>query len=343
VLLLRLSLARGVYSLIKDAPADWTLRIGVYGAWGEGKTTLLNLLANLAQKDGLPVARFSPSLSRDNTQLWNSFFLAVTGALGAPARPISASARARWHWQRLRAWLGKQRWFSGFLKAAEPSHPIAGPLFRLAEMATDEFRARIGMSSERVSALLSTHLANRRLLVLIDDIDRTEPALLPCLLLAVRELDVPLTEAQEPAIALEREIPRARRFEHEDDEQKLLDASDVHLRGVLVALLDTACRVGEVLSLQWKDVNLDRKEIVIEAVKAKTRTARIVPISTRLKGVLEMRRLDPAGKEFGPDAYVFGDEVGERVGSVRIAWEAARDEVSDDAVSGLEGGLMAPL
>ena len=90
-------------------------------------------------------------------------------------------------------------------------------------------------------------------------------------------------------------------------------------------MLDTACRVGEVLSLQWKDVNLERKEILVEAIKAKTRTARIVPISTRLKASLEMRRLDPAGKEFGPEGYVFGNEVGERVGSIRETWEAARN------------------
>ena len=64
---------------------------------------------------------------------------------------------------------------------------------------------------------------------------------------------------------------------------------------------------------------------MIEATKAKTRTARILPISTRLKGVLEMRRLDPSGQEFGPEAYVFGNEVGEQVKSVREAWEAARD------------------
>ena len=126
----------------------------------------------------------------------------------------------------------------------------------------------------------------------------------------------PFKIGTESAITLEKEIPRAWRFEREEDEQKLLDAADPHLRGVLVALLDSACRVGEVLSLQWKDVNLGRKEILIEAVKAKTRTARIVPISTRLLAVLEMRRLNPAGKEFGPDAYVFGNEVGEQAGTI---------------------------
>jgi len=143
----------------------------------------------------------------------------------------------------------------------------------------------------------------------------------------------PFKIGTESAITLEKEIPRARRFEHEDDEQTLLDAADPHLRGVVVALLDTACRVGEVLSLQWKDVSLDRREILIEAIKAKTRTARIVPISTRLKGVLEMRQLDPSGQKLGPDAFVFGNEVGERVGSIREAWETAREAAG---LSGLQ-------
>jgi integrase len=136
----------------------------------------------------------------------------------------------------------------------------------------------------------------------------------------------PFKIGTEPAIALDREIPRDRRFQGEDDEQKLLDACDPHLRAVVVALLDTACRLGEILSLQWKDVNLERRELTIQAVKAKTRTARIVPISTRLLAALEMRKLDPVGREFGPEAHVFGNEIGEPITTVRIPWEAAREK-----------------
>ena len=92
---------------------------------------------------------------------------------------------------------------------------------------------------------------------------------------------------------------------------------------MLIALLDTAARPGEILSLQWQDLNLERRELVIRAEKSKTRTQRIVPISTRLLGTVEMRKLDPAGEPFPPDAYVFGDALGRRVKSVRTAWENA--------------------
>jgi integrase len=133
----------------------------------------------------------------------------------------------------------------------------------------------------------------------------------------------PFKIGTEAAITLEREIPRNKRFESDDVEEKLLDAANPDLRGIVIAMLDTGCRPGEILSMQWKDVNLGRKELTIQAVKAKTRTARIIPISTRLNGVLEMRRHDPAGREFGPDAYVFGDALGRRTKSVRTAWENA--------------------
>jgi integrase len=136
----------------------------------------------------------------------------------------------------------------------------------------------------------------------------------------------PFKIGTEPAITLEKEIPRDVRFASDEDEQRLLDVANPHLRGIIIALLDTCCRKGEILSLQWKDVNLGRGEIFIEASKEKTRTARIVPISTRLRAVLDMRRHDPSGEPFGPDAYVFGNEVGERVKSVQTAWEMARDK-----------------
>jgi integrase len=143
----------------------------------------------------------------------------------------------------------------------------------------------------------------------------------------------PFKIGTEPAITLEKEIPRSRRFESEQDEQRLLDAANPQLRAVIIAILDTACRPGEILSLQWKDVNLERKELTVQAVKSKTRTARMIPISSRLAAVLEMRRLDPAGKPFPPKAYPFGNAVGERSTSVRTAWENARDTAG---LSGLQ-------
>jgi integrase/recombinase XerD len=135
----------------------------------------------------------------------------------------------------------------------------------------------------------------------------------------------PFKIGTEAAVALEREIPRHKRFPTPDIEDRLLAAAGFHLRGVITAMLDTACRPGEILSLQWRDVSMARQELTIRAEKEKTRRERIVPISARLLALLDMRRTDPAGREFPPDAYVFGDEVGQRMKSaqVREAWMTA--------------------
>jgi integrase len=44
-------------------------------------------------------------------------------------------------------------------------------------------------------------------------------------------------------------------------------------------------------------------------------------MTSRLRATLDVRRLDPAGHQFGPDDYVFGNELGKRVGSFKKAWQ----------------------
>jgi integrase len=147
----------------------------------------------------------------------------------------------------------------------------------------------------------------------------------------------PFKVAGENMIRLDPESPREERITDPEAERKLFEAASPHLRGVLTAMLETCCRPGEILSLQWRDVDLEPRELTIRAEKAKTRRARRLPISSRLLAVLEMRRLDPSGKPFPLDAYVFGNRVGKRVKSIRTAWENARD------AAGLKGFQLRDL
>jgi hypothetical protein len=57
--------------------------------------------------------------------------------------------------------------------------------------------------------------------------------------------------------------------------------------------------------------------------KTKTKTARRIPVSSRPKAVLEMRRFDPAGQPHALDRFVFGTEIGTRVESFDRAWHTA--------------------
>ena len=58
-------------------------------------------------------------------------------------------------------------------------------------------------------------------------------------------------------------------------------------------------------------------------MKTKTKTDRLVPMSSRLRAVLEMRKTGPDGRDLPRDAYVFGNEVGEQVKDIKRAWNVA--------------------
>jgi integrase len=60
--------------------------------------------------------------------------------------------------------------------------------------------------------------------------------------------------------------PRVR-WLREGEWAKLHNAAPLDLRPVLVVLVETGMRLGEVLGLQWRDVNLDRREVYLTATK----------------------------------------------------------------------------
>jgi integrase len=120
----------------------------------------------------------------------------------------------------------------------------------------------------------------------------------------------------------EKHAQRHRRLEP-NEETRLLAAAWPPLQRLIVGGLETGCRRGELLSLTWADVNLKRREITIHAERTKTKAGRVLPISARLVAVLEMAKTDPAGNDFGPEAFVFGDAIGRKVGDIKRAWETA--------------------
>ncbi|MEO7891213.1 MAG: site-specific integrase [Vicinamibacterales bacterium] len=131
----------------------------------------------------------------------------------------------------------------------------------------------------------------------------------------------PFKRGTETVVRLTREVGRSRRLEPGED-ARLLAACGEHLRAVVEAALETGCRKGELLSLQWAQVRSSPKaEIFLPASKTKTRRDRRVPISARLQLILDMRKLDPEGEAHKPTAYVFGNEVGEQLVTFKRAWE----------------------
>jgi integrase len=110
---------------------------------------------------------------------------------------------------------------------------------------------------------------------------------------------------------------------HEGEERRLLKAASPWLQRLILAALETGCRRGELLSLVWGDVDLVAGELRIKAEGTKTGAGRRLPISAKLRAVLEMVRNDPAGNRLPTTALVFGNAIGEPVGTVKKQWETA--------------------
>jgi integrase len=111
----------------------------------------------------------------------------------------------------------------------------------------------------------------------------------------------PLQNIRKPSI----QNARDRRLEG-DEEQRLLDALSNSGKGALanhwmqplaVLAIETAMRQGELLKIQWKDVDL--KKSYVHLADTKNGTARDVPLSNRAKATLEALPRSIDGKVLG--------------------------------------------
>jgi integrase len=124
------------------------------------------------------------------------------------------------------------------------------------------------------------------------------------------------------------ETVRDRRISREE-EKRLLDAalsmntwehkyvgSLMHDR--IIGALELCCRLGEMLVIQNKRIDWESHTIGIPGQTTKDKENRRIPFDPngRLVAVLSRR-----GK-LGPNAFVFGTENGEYVGSFKTAWES---------------------
>ena len=116
------------------------------------------------------------------------------------------------------------------------------------------------------------------------------------------------------------EFDRTRRLEPGEESRLLVAAQALvknnrapHLYALIIAALESGCRKGELLSLQWRDVKKythGHEYIDLRASNTKTNDCRQIPISPRLAVVLAMRCDAPDGEEHPPTAFVFGNSVG---------------------------------
>ncbi|MBA5871213.1 MAG: hypothetical protein GDA68_14620 [Nitrospira sp. CR2.1] len=150
-------------------------RIGIYGRWGEGKTTVLKFIRDLGRDKHYPIAWFNPWKCGDQIHLWADFYLAVMEAF-----PLSKVGKS----------FDLKSWFAENLPLVTKIPWIKNAVGSAPEIAVSYFMKHI---RDDISAQLNAlPIEQQKLIIIIDDLDRTSPVLTPHLLLGIlEELDIP--------------------------------------------------------------------------------------------------------------------------------------------------------
>ena len=82
----------------------------------------------------------------------------------------------------------------------------------------------------------------------------------------------------------------------EDEELRLLNASPVHLRPIILCALHTGMRRGEILGLRWDQIDFERRTIRVE--RTKSGKPRFIDINRTLLELLRRQRVDDPRSEF---------------------------------------------
>ncbi len=83
------------------------------------------------------------------------------------------------------------------------------------------------------------------------------------------------------------------------DVKATVEADNPYLKAVILLGLDSGLRRGEILTLDWKDIDLDANNIKILGTHTKTQRTRTVPLTDRTKAeLLSLANFDTSGKVF---------------------------------------------
>lgn len=136
-----------------------SLVIGIYGPWGDGKTSVLNLIEHeLAKVGDIVPIRFNPWRLGDETEMFIGFFETLAEALDAKLTTGKEK-------------VGKVlRDYGGLLKPVPIAGAALGEVTKAAGSALSE--SSLAKARQRIEAILAE--AGKRVVILVDDLDRLD-------------------------------------------------------------------------------------------------------------------------------------------------------------------------
>jgi KAP family P-loop domain len=176
--------AAEIVDVVIATPQDWSARIGIFGKWGEGKSTVLRFAEQMLKERGSIVFSFSPWAIQNWNDLWEDFGSRLMEALLEAGVPFDGS------WKKSAKEAGRWLEGKGISRLAETAAGYWGKdkLYNAAFGALGRWLSYDGPQIRSIRE----KLRDKRLVVLVDDLDRCSPELIPRLLLSLRELlDLP--------------------------------------------------------------------------------------------------------------------------------------------------------
>ncbi|UVL54372.1 KAP family NTPase [Pseudomonas sp. B21-035] len=190
----RWAIARSVLRSIESAPDSWSTRIGLYGKWGSGKTSVLNFIEeqarmrNESKPDGITwvVVRFSAWDAEGRDGVIQRFYQALLEQLEKGAwsgKSFKDLGRGIARLLGNVAEIGKS--------VVQVMDPVSGMMVskgtQIAEQTGQLLSSKLAFNRKELEALCA-ELERTRIVVFIDDLDRADPTAIPKAMLALREL-----------------------------------------------------------------------------------------------------------------------------------------------------------
>ncbi len=174
--------AREIALLATNAPAEWSMRIGIYGSWGTGKSSVLGFVEKIVTENSHICVWFNPWGHRDRAEMFAD--LADTCINGLEGASIDVKGGKK----RLLKCFGRKA-VAGTDTLADAAVAVGVP--SVAGAAVKHYLPGLNrLLGDRAAdfAAIQDALGQKRLVVLIDDLDRIDPKLLPDLLFALHEV-----------------------------------------------------------------------------------------------------------------------------------------------------------
>jgi hypothetical protein len=196
-LLGRLPIIERIYDALISVPSDWSVRVALYAPYGEGKTSVCKVVAAMAERDGHGVMFFNPWADTDARAMMTRFGSSLHDLSARRRQTIKTAEAARGESINAQGWTGRpenvgwkergRRFMHSYkdpIRSAAGSDKVIGGLTGAVVSIAER---TLEITPETITELRGV-FSGKRIIVMIDDLDRAKPELMVHLLMTVREI-----------------------------------------------------------------------------------------------------------------------------------------------------------